>query len=165
MLQWPDFDALPRPQAIWLTSSDHERDSRLFQTHFHIPLMVAQPETGLMSAKADRNLEPGEPLPGGWQVIRLSDQKTPAECAFYQPERRLLLVGDALLSQADGRLRRPYDEPAYADEQKAQQGLRVLRDLSVTGVLVGHGDPVFEQAQARLRDAVTQDPRILAGSD
>jgi glyoxylase-like metal-dependent hydrolase (beta-lactamase superfamily II) len=162
LTSWSDFDHLPRPQAIWLTCSDHERDSHLFQKYFHIPLEVAKPEVGLMSAKADRNFKDGDILPGGWQVIELQDQKTPAECAFYQEKRQLLIVGDAILSQADGRLRRPYDEPAYTNEQKAQQGLQVLADLPIKGILVGHGDPVFNHTQEYLRDALEKDPRTIA---
>jgi len=81
---------------------------------------------------------------------------------FYHPERQLLLVGDALLSQADGRLRCPYDEAAYASETKAQQGLQVLAKLPVKGILVGHGDPIFKNAKGLLQDALTQDPRFIA---
>lgn len=164
LANWSDFDSLPKPQAIWLTNSDHERDSRLFQKHFHIPLEVAKPETRLMSAKADRFFKDGDSLPGGWQVIELQDQKTPTECVFYHQERQLLIVGDAILSQADGRLRRPYDEPAYTDEQKAQQGLQTLADLPVKGVLVGHGDPVFSHSKAWLRDALEKDPRSISNN-
>jgi len=162
LMDWSVFDDLPKPQAIWLTNSDHERDSEEFHKHFRIPVLGPKQEAGQMSIRLDEHFKDEESLDGGWQVIFLKDQKTPAECVFYHPERQLLLVGDALLSQADGRLRRPYDEPAYASEAKAQQGLQVLSELPVKGILVGHGDPVFKNAKDLLQDALNQDPRSIA---
>ena len=161
-LEWSYFDNLPSPQAVWLTTSDHERDSRLFCKHFHIPLRASKAESKLLSMPIDEDLKDESIINGAWKVFFLKEQKTPAECVFYQTRSQLLIVGDALLSQSDGRLRRPYDEPSYKSEEKAKQGLQFLANLSVKGVLPGHGDPVFKNAQSLLQKALSQDPRVIA---
>lgn len=161
-LKWSYFDDLSTPQAVWLTSSDHERDSESFCKHFHIPLRAPKAESKLLSIPIDEDLKDESIVDGAWKVFFLRDQKTPAECVFYHTHRQLLIVGDALLSQDDGRLRRPYGEPAYKSEEKAKQGLQFLANLSVKGILLGHGDPVFKNAQALLQDALSLDPRSIA---
>lgn len=163
LMEWSVFDELPAPQAIWLTSSDHERDSDKFHKHFDIPVRIAKPEAGLMSHKPDEYFQDEEQLPGGWQVLQLNHQKTPAECAFYHAKQEILLIGDALLAESDDLLRRPYDEPSYPDEKKAQQSLETLKNLSVKTILLGHGDPIFKKAHAALCKAVDVDPRELLG--
>lgn len=161
-LKWSYFDNLPIPQAVWLTSSDHERDSERFCNHFNIPLWASKAESSLLSLDINEELKDESLLDGGWKVFHLKDQKTPSECVFYHSKRHLLIVGDALLSQDDGRLRRPYGEPSYKSEEKAKQGLQFLANLSVKGVLFGHGDPVFKNAQSLLQDALSLDPRSIA---
>jgi glyoxylase-like metal-dependent hydrolase (beta-lactamase superfamily II) len=162
LMSWSVFEDLPRPKAIWLTSSDHERDSELFCKQFDIPILAAKAEERWMACRVDQAIEDGDTLQGGWQAILLEDQKTPAEFAFYNPRQQLLNIGDAILTQEDGRLRRPYDEPSYKNEKKAQQGLQRLADLPVKGILVGHGDPVFQRAKALLKDALEKEPRSIA---
>lgn len=150
------FQPLPKPTAIWLTNRDHERASRQFKERFNIPVIASESDGALMEGRPDRHFRHEEELEGGWRVIELCEQKSPGEVAFYEPQRRLLLVGDALIGKPTGRLSMlPADK--YADIRAARQGLQCLGELEVEAVLPCDGDPVFFDAQSLLRDAIRLD--------
>jgi glyoxylase-like metal-dependent hydrolase (beta-lactamase superfamily II) len=147
------FAPLPKPTAIWLTNRDHERASSRFSKHFGIPVFSHEADANLFEIKPDRTFKDGEVLDGGWQVIHLENQKSPGESVFYHADRRLLLLGDAMIGKPTGYLCMLPDEK-YADKAKAKEGLARLRELAVETVLVCDGDPITNAAQGLLRDVL-----------
>ncbi len=79
--------------------------------------------------------------------------KSPGEVAFFWPERRLLIVGDAVIGHPPGRLSL-LREAVMDDPPRLRQSVRSLLDLDFDALLVGDGVPILEAAKARLQELV-----------
>lgn len=81
--------------------------------------------------------------------------KSPGEVALHDPERRLLILGDAAIGNPPGRLSllpdRSMDDPA-----QLRSSLRRLLELDFDAVLVGDGAPILEGGRERLRDLLAE---------
>lgn len=83
--------------------------------------------------------------------------KSPGEVALHWPERRCLIVGDAVIGNPPGRcglLR----EKVIDDPERLRQSVRRLLDLDFATLLVGDGEPILEGAKARLEELVAAFP-------
>ena len=84
--------------------------------------------------------------------------KSPGEVAFHWPERRLLIVGDAVIGNPPGRcglLR----EAVMDDPRRLRESVRSLLDLDFDTLLVGDGESILQDAKARLTELVETFPR------
>jgi glyoxylase-like metal-dependent hydrolase (beta-lactamase superfamily II) len=83
--------------------------------------------------------------------------KSPGEVALHWPERRLLVVGDAVIGNPPGALsllrERVMDDPALL-----RASVRALAALDLETLLVGDGVPLLTGAGARLRELVATFP-------
>ena len=90
-------------------------------------------------------------------VVVDASGKSPGEVAFHWPERRLLIVGDAVIGNPPGHfglLR----EKVMDDPQRLSQSVRRFLDLDFDSLLVGDGGSVLEGAKARLEALVATFP-------
>lgn len=96
---------------------------------------------------------PGEPLPGGVQALA-SGRAT--EVVYWIPQHQAVVAGDVILGNEHGELRLCPQSwlPSSVDHARLREALRPLLDLPVERVLVSHGDPVTEDAPARLAEAL-----------
>ena len=72
---------------------------------------------------------------------------------LHWPERRLLVVGDALIGNPPGRLSLLPDK-VMDDPAQLRRSVRALTALDLDVILVGDGAPVLAEAGARLRELV-----------
>jgi glyoxylase-like metal-dependent hydrolase (beta-lactamase superfamily II) len=144
---------LPDPRLIIITNRDHERAAADFKQRFGIPVAAPELDAPLMEIHPDRTYRDGEGFSGGWRAIHLENQKSPGESALYNPDRKLLVLGDVLIGKPFQQLSMLPDDK-YADPQAALRGLQRLAGLDVEGVLVCDGDPVFRCAADMLQDAI-----------
>ena len=86
-------------------------------------------------------------------VVRPVPGKSPGEIVLHWPERRLLVVGDALIGNPPGRLSLLPDK-VMDDPAQLRRSVRALTALDIDVILVGDGAPVLADAAARLRDLV-----------
>ncbi len=103
----------------------------------------------------DEELRPGQKA-GPFAVIGVPG-KSPGEVALHWPERRLLLVGDAVIGNPPGRcglLR----EAVMDDPPRLRASVRKLLDLDFETLLVGDGVPILQDAKARLEELVETFP-------
>ena len=70
---------------------------------------------------------------------------------------RITVVGDVLLGDADGGVRVAPDDwfAEGTDPQAFRAVMRPLLELPLERILVGHGRPVLEDAQAKLAAALS----------
>lgn len=95
----------------------------------------------------DASLSVGETI-GPFTVVDASG-KSPGEVAFHWPERRIMLVGDAVIGNPPGRCSLLPDEK-LDDPARLRSSVRRLLELDFELLLVGDGVPILSDARACL---------------
>jgi len=107
------------------------------------------------NAELDDELHVGEKI--GPLVVVGVPGKSPGEVALHWPERRLLFVGDSVIGNPPGRCNllpeRVLDDPA-----RLRASVKQLLELDFDALLVGDGEPILQDAKARLRELVATFP-------
>jgi glyoxylase-like metal-dependent hydrolase (beta-lactamase superfamily II) len=102
-------------------------------------------------AALDGELHEGERL-GPLEVIGVSG-KSPGEVAFLWPDRKTLIVGDAVIGNPPGHLsllrERVMDDPA-----RLRRSVQKLLALDFETILVGDGVSVVKEAKQRLHELI-----------
>ena len=91
-------------------------------------------------------------------VIEPAPGKSPGEVALHWPERRLLIIGDAVIGNppgACGLLR----EKVIDDLPRLRRSVRNLLELDFDILLFGDGVPILKDAKARLTELVERFPQ------
>ncbi len=98
-------------------------------------------------AEVDRPVEDGDVV-SGWQVIHTPGH-TAGSVSFYQPERKIIIVGDAL-NHRRGRLGAP--PPIFTpDMAQAHASIQRIASLDFQVCCFGHGPPLNDNAAQRVR--------------
>jgi len=107
------------------------------------------------NAEVDDELRVGEKI-GPFVVVGVPG-KSPGEVALHWPERRILLVGDALIGNPPGRCNllpeRVMDDPA-----RLRASVKQLLELDFDALLAGDGEPILHDAKDRVRELVATFP-------
>jgi glyoxylase-like metal-dependent hydrolase (beta-lactamase superfamily II) len=107
------------------------------------------PGTPLQPVRAIRELHDGDELDFGGGAITIAvPGHTPGSAAFYLPERRVLIAGDAIARRGDGQVMLGVFN---ADPAQAADSFRRLGALGPEVVCCGHADPITGNAAALLR--------------
>ncbi len=143
---------------ILLTNRNHSRAANLVRRRTGARTAI-HPEDAAhargQGTELDDELRPGDKI-GPFAVIGVPG-KSPGEVALHWPERRLLLVGDAVIGNPPGRcglLR----EAVMDDPPGLRASLRELLDLDFETLLVGDGVPILQDAKAQLEELVETFP-------
>ena len=107
-------------------------------------------------AELDDELQVGEKI--GALVAVGVPGKSPGEVAFYWPERKLLIVGDAVVGNPPGRLSL-LREKVMDDPARLRESVRRLLALDFDALLVGDGVCVLHDAKQRLQELVDTFPK------
>jgi hydroxyacylglutathione hydrolase len=99
----------------------------------------------------DLRLEGGEVLDllGGLEIIHTPGH-TPGSISLYSPVNKLLIVGDAMKKRRE-RLELPFKTGGFNLTQ-AKDSIRKLSTLDLSIICFGHGLPISENAQTKMRD-------------
>jgi glyoxylase-like metal-dependent hydrolase (beta-lactamase superfamily II) len=96
-----------------------------------------------------RPVEDGAELPGGWIAV-WTPGHTPGHLAYWQPERRILIAGDALGSRLRGEILA--NTGAYsADNELVVRSVEKLAALEPDTICFGHGPEIVGNAAPLLR--------------
>jgi glyoxylase-like metal-dependent hydrolase (beta-lactamase superfamily II) len=102
-------------------------------------------------AELDEELAVGAKL--GPLIVVGVPGKSAGEVAFHWPERRILIVGDAVIGNPPGRCgllpERVIDDPA-----RLRESIRSLLTLDFDTLLPGDGEPILHHAKERLSELV-----------
>jgi glyoxylase-like metal-dependent hydrolase (beta-lactamase superfamily II) len=140
-------------RLVVITNRDHERESLAFKLQYDVPVAAPELDAPLLEANPDQMLHDGDMLPGGIRVVHLPNQKSPGEIALYIESRKMLFLGDALWGKPMHHLTMLPDDK-YVDKAKAREGLQRLLKLNVQTVLPCDGEPVMQNAQSLIADAI-----------
>jgi glyoxylase-like metal-dependent hydrolase (beta-lactamase superfamily II) len=102
-------------------------------------------------AELDGDLREGEEI-GALKVIGVSG-KSPGEVALLWPERRALIVGDAVVGNPPGKLSL-LREKVMDDPARLRRSVKQLLELDFDNLLVGDGVSITGNAKQRLQELV-----------
>lgn len=129
-------------KAVYLTNKDHERMCWTIRRDLGVPVWIHKQDKSFLKEKPDEVYHEGSRLACGIEVLHFPDQKSPGESGFYIYDRKILILGDALIGDPPGKLRLLPDAK-YKDPGRAKAGLTRLRSLEVEVLLLGDGDPLL----------------------
>jgi glyoxylase-like metal-dependent hydrolase (beta-lactamase superfamily II) len=159
----PDAGALERLAAegvarILVTNRNHVRRAELVRERTGAPIAIHAADVVHARGQGATIVDAvgvGERV-GPFVVVGVPG-KSPGEVAFHWPERRLLVVGDAVIGNPPGRLSL-LREKVMDDPARLRASVRALADLDLEVILVGDGAPILRAAGARLRELVATFP-------
>ena len=116
-----------------------------------VAITVERLDDGEVSPYLTDELRVGERV-GPLTVVAMPG-KSPGEVALHWPERKILIVGDAVIGNPPGRcglLR----EQVMDDPARMRESVRSLLTIDFDTLLVGDGVPILRGAKDRLRELV-----------
>ena len=133
-------------QWIVITNRNHVRWSRELQQRFGARIEMHAADAGTVDLAVDHRFEDGHMVAGFLRVVTVPNNKSPGESALHWPERKLLILGDALIGKPPGWLTLLPPEK-YADVALAREGIQVLLDLDFDAILLGDGEPILKNGK------------------
>jgi glyoxylase-like metal-dependent hydrolase (beta-lactamase superfamily II) len=106
-------------------------------------------------AELDDHLNPGDKI-GPFAVVA-APGKSPGEVVLHWPERKILLVGDAVVGDPPGRCKL-LPGKVVDDLPRLRESVRALLTLDFDILLVGDGEPILGSAKERLRELANTFP-------
>lgn len=103
----------------------------------------------------DDEMRVGEQI--GPLVVVAVPGKSPGEVAFHWPERKVLIVGDAVVGNPPGRLKL-LPEKVMDDPRRLRLSVRELLALDFDTLLPGDGAPILQDAKERLKELADSFP-------
>src|SRR6478752_2693509 len=125
-----DVERLGLPVSILLTAAWHERSAAILRERY----------------RADNR------VPESVEACRVEGAPEEQLAYFIRPHRALV-VAEILVGDGDGGLALS-PSPALADRAALDHSLQTIAELPVELVLVSHGEPVLDDAKARMAEAL-----------
>ena len=155
----PDHSVLDRLAAagatrVLLTNRNHTRAANLLRDRLGARTAIHPKDADHArgeGADIDDTFEAGDRI-GPLQVVGVPG-KSPGEVALFWEERRLLIVGDAIIGNPRGACGL-LPETVIDDPARLRTSVRGLLDLDFETLLVGDGVSILAGAKARLRELV-----------
>ena len=155
----PDADTLAEitrrgAARIILTNRNHVRAANRVRAATGARIAIHPDDAAYarsQGAELDDNLHVGERI-GPLTVVAVPG-KSPGEIALHWPQRRILIVGDAIIGNPPGScalLR----EQVLDDPQRLRSSVRQLLALDFDALLVGDGESILSGAALKLRELV-----------
>lgn len=139
---------------ILLTNRNHTRACNRLSERLRAPTLIHPADAAharSQGARIDAAFEVGDRI-GPLQVVGLPG-KSPGEVGLLWPERRVLIVGDAVVGNPPGRCAL-LPEQVMDDPAQLRLSLRAVLDLDFDVILMGDGVSILSNAKDRLRDLV-----------
>ena len=139
---------------ILLTNRNHSRAANKVRARTGARTAIHPadaPHARSQSAELDDELSIGEKV--GPLVVVGVPGKSPGEVALHWPERKILIVGDAVVGDPPGRCKL-LPEKVIDDPARLRESVRSLLALDFDIILPGDGAPILQGAKERLRDLV-----------
>ncbi len=159
----PTADALARLEKegvarILLTNRNHARAANLVRDRTGATTAIHPADAAYAreeETRIDDDLTIGSRV-GPFSIVAVPG-KSPGEVALHDPQRRLLLVGDAVIGNPPGELSL-LSERVMDDPPQLRASVRQLLELDFDALLVGDGVPILAEARERLRELVSSFP-------
>jgi glyoxylase-like metal-dependent hydrolase (beta-lactamase superfamily II) len=143
---------------ILITNRNHSRAANVIRARTAARTLIHPDDAAharSQGAEIDGQLNVGQKI--GPLTIVAVPGKSPGEVALHWPERKLLIVGDAVIGNPPGRcglLR----EKVMDDPARLRQSVRKLLDLDFDTLLFGDGASILQYAKTQLKELVDTFP-------
>jgi glyoxylase-like metal-dependent hydrolase (beta-lactamase superfamily II) len=144
---------------ILLTNRNHSRAANKVRARTGARTAIHPadaPHARSQSAELDDELNIGDKV--GPLVVVGVPGKSPGEIALHWPERKILIVGDAVVGDPPGRCKL-LPEKVIDDPARLRESVRSLLSLDFDILLPGDGTPILQGAKERLRELVNIFPK------
>jgi len=144
--------------SILVTNRNHSRAANVVRAGTGARTLIHPDDAAharSQGAEIDGPLHVGETA-GPFMIVAVPG-KSPGEVALHWPERKLLMVGDAVIGNPAGQcglLR----EKVMDDPARLRQSVRQLLELDFDALLVGDGASILHDAKGRLQELVATFP-------
>ena len=129
-------------KAIMLTNVNHDRMCLKFKEIFNVPVYIHEEDASALDFEVDHTFCSDDVEFFGFEVIHLSNQKSPGECAFYLKDEKKMFIGDALIGRVPGELNLLPPE-MFSDINLAVKSLKVLSGYDFDDLLLGDGESII----------------------
>ena len=139
---------------VLLTNRNHTRAANLFRARLGARTAIHPKDADYargQGAEIDDALEVGDRI-GPLQVVGVPG-KSPGEVALFWEERRLLIVGDAIIGNPPGRCG-VLPEKVMDDPLRMKQSIEDLLAFDFDTLLMGDGVSILSGAKDRLKELV-----------
>src|SRR5207247_1208791 len=143
---------------ILLTNRNHSRAANIVRSHTGAETLIHPGDAAharSQGAIIDGELRVGDTV--GVLTVVAVPGKSPGEVALYWPERKLLIVGDAVIGNPPGRCRL-LREKVMDDPAQLRRSVRKLLDLEFETLLLGDGASIVHDDKMRLKELVDTIP-------
>lgn len=112
--------------------------------------LMRTPKTVFKGITVDQTVAEGDVIPalGGLQVFAVPGH-APGQIAFWQPQRKILILGDTMMHIFSG-LRLPF-AIATVDMAEAKRSIKKVAQLDAEIACFGHGNPMTIHTAAQIR--------------
>jgi glyoxylase-like metal-dependent hydrolase (beta-lactamase superfamily II) len=144
--------------SILLTNRNHVRAATRVRDLTLAPIAIHPDDAAYargQGAEVGGELHPGHRI--GPLVVVGVPGKSPGEVAFHWPERRLLIVGDAVIGNPPGHCSLLRDK-VMDDPGRLRASVEALLALEFDALLTGDGAPILSGAHQRLEELVARFP-------
>jgi glyoxylase-like metal-dependent hydrolase (beta-lactamase superfamily II) len=143
-----------RPDALVVTNRNHLRAREQVLARWKVPTLMHAADAAEAGLSPERAVKDGDRI-GGLVVVHLPG-KSPGEIGLFWPERRALLLGDALIAPNGALKTVPADK--QDDPALLRRSLQLLRGFDFDELLVGDGEPVLGDAKTAVVNWLEANP-------
>jgi len=144
-------------KAIMLTNVNHDRMCLKFKEIFNVPVYIHEEDASALDFEVDHTFCSDDVEFFGFEVIHLSNQKSPGECAFYLKDEKKMFIGDALIGRVPGELNLLPPE-MFSDINLAVKSLKVLSGYDFDDLLLGDGESIIGNGKKALEKFILNYP-------
>ena len=144
-------------KAIILTNVNHDRMCLKFKEIFNVPVYIHEEDASALDFEVDHTFCSDDVEIFGFEVIHLSNQKSPGECAFYLKDEKKMFIGDALIGRVPGELNLLPPE-MFSDINLAVKSLKVLSGYDFDDLLLGDGESIIGNGKKALEKFILNYP-------
>ena len=131
---------------IIITNRDHVRWSMELKKEFNASVRMPSADASLVEIEVDSTFDDGDALAGFLKAVHVPDNKSPGETALYWQQKKILIIGDALIGKPPGDVSLLPKEK-YDDIMLAREGIGVLAGLNFDALLLGDGELIPKEGK------------------
>jgi glyoxylase-like metal-dependent hydrolase (beta-lactamase superfamily II) len=143
------LSALPRPQAVLLTATCHQRAAWRYRSELGIEVWLPE-DARRGDEEPDRRFAEGDVLPGGLKAIRTPGPEWPHYSFLLEGEPGILFCSDLLTNYGKGLAFVPFE--FHDDPAETRRSVESLLDLEFAILCLDHGAPLTDDPKAAIRE-------------